>query len=77
MNGLYFAYVKDSTDQACLFTLSSSCTDITILQDYGTDFVADGTTTDARIQIDADSSGLTITNRVDAGIAGLELVKLL
>ena len=76
-DGLYFAYVTGSTDIACLFSVSSDSTVVTILVDYGTDFVANGATTDNRIQIAATSAGLAIVNRINAGIAGLELVKLL
>lgn len=76
MNGLYEAYVTDSTDKFVEFTITGGDT-ITILRDVGTDFVANGTTTDARIQIDADANGLTIVNRIDAGIAGLEITKKL
>jgi len=76
MNGVYIGYVTGSTDVYVEFTVSGGDT-ITILRDVGSDFVANGTTTDAKIQIDADSNGLTIVNRIDAGIAGLELVKIL
>ena len=61
MNGVYAGYVTGSTNSYVEFSV----------------FVANGTITDAKIQIDADSSGLTIVNRINAGIAGLELVKLL
>jgi len=76
MDGWYKAYVPGSTDIACEFTISGGDT-ITILVDHGGDFVANATTTDAKIQIDADANGLTIVNRIDAGIAGLEIVKLM
>lgn len=76
MDGVYFIYSKDSADIAAFFTVGTSGTVVTILVDYGTDFVANGTTTNDRIQIDADASGLTIVNRLTAAQT-LELVKLL
>jgi len=75
MDGAYFAYVTGSTDKACWFTISGGDT-VTLLVDHGSDFVVNATTTDAKIQIDADATGLTIVNRIDAGIAGLEIAKI-
>lgn len=74
MNGVYIAFLKDSSDVYAKFTISSGTT-ITLLEDYGSDF---STTfgTDAKVNIDINSTALRVENQLGFA-ATIELVKLL
>lgn len=74
MNGLYYAYVKDSTNQLCLFSITGGDT-VTILQDIATKFTTTNTTND-KVNIDITSTTLRVENQLGT-TQTIELVKLL
>ncbi len=73
-NGLYMAYVADSTDKLGWFTITGGDT-VTIAVDAGTDF---STTfeNDGTVNIDISSGDLRVDNQLGS-TATIELVRLL